>query len=342
MDRLEELMAVAASAAPQVREMPDLVPGLVLHVDGDMICYSCAGNDECAPGKARQNAIDKIESLRLHSGAEKVVVHMTTPGCHKGERYLIATVKPYQGQRTSGRRPKNHGYLQDWLLGYTGEHFRVKSWATREADDGIGVCSHHAAGQPGCGYIAIATKDKDMRMLPGLHVDWDTYELVRVMPGDFEVWNQPEDGFKLKLFGTKWFWMQMLHGDTVDNIPGLPGYVTQNAKGETVVKPMGEKTAEKFLENKKTNEAAFAEVYGLYCEYYEHMGFTFEEADDRFCEQAALLWMRTDQHAAIDNFAKHRGHGRIDVAFPDELRVAAGRMVLRVEKLRAENTALAD
>lgn len=343
-EALAALQGKAAEAAPQVRENVPMVPGLVMHLDGDMVCYSCAGNDDTSPGEARMNALALIEKMRARSGAESTVVHMTAPGCHKGERYLIATVKPYQGQRSGSRRPKNHGYLQDWLMGYEGEAFKVKNWKTREADDGIAVCAYHAARQDK--YIVIATADKDMRMLPGLHIDWKTHKLVRVIPGDFEVYGEPEGDKPAKLYGTKWFWMQMLMGDAADNIPGLPKYCAVDSKGKPCLKPMGEKTAEKFLERCKNSAAAFAEVYGLYQEYYmlyaaEQELNAYTLADDMFCEQAALLWMRTDNAASINNFATHKGHGCISEAFPDELRVAAAMLVKRVEKLRNETNELA-
>lgn len=327
---LQALGQKAGAAAPVIRPTPKLDPTLVVHVDGDMICYECAGNEEVSPGEARQRALNKIEQLRIRTGAFKAIVHMTVPGCHKGYRNAIATVKPYQGNRKGKEKPKNHGYLQDWLMSYKGDAFTTKTWNSREADDGIAACAYHAGANGG--RIAIATADKDMRMLPGLHVDWKSGELVDVAYGGYDVVGATNG----KQYGTKWFWLQMLQGDTADNIPGLPGYVKPN--GNTGL--LGEKTAEKFLSGCASNEAAFAEVYGLYVEYYEAMGFTYEEADDRFCEQAALLWMRTSVKCEVDNFARHTGPGCISMAFPAELRVAAGRLVQRVERLNAEAKAL--
>lgn len=137
------------------------------------------------------------------------------------------------------------------------------------------------------------------------------------------------------------------HGDAADNIPGLPKYCTTDSKGKFCVKPMGEKTAEKFLERCNNNAAAFAEVYGLYQEYWEWEASELQPscgpyklADDMFCEQAALLWMRTDNAAAINNFATHKGPGCISEAFPNELRVAAAMLVKRVENLRNETDKL--
>src|SRR5690606_21141483 len=133
---------------------------------------------------AKLNAMSLVEKFMDITGAEKAVVHNTANGCHKGERYLAATVKPYQGQRSSDRKPKNWAYLQQYLMTYEGQLFRSKTWATREADDGIGACSHFAL-KSAPGYAAIGTADKDMRMLPGLHIDWTKYTLTKVEPGDY-------------------------------------------------------------------------------------------------------------------------------------------------------------
>ncbi len=75
--------------------------------------------------------------------------------------------------------------------------------------------------------VVIYTQDKDMRMLPGRHLDWVSHRLHTVsyscaMDGPVEVLDSV---FSEKQYGPKWFWLQMLHGDTADNIPGLPRYV---------------------------------------------------------------------------------------------------------------------
>ena len=343
---LEALAQRASAAAPQAAIRRPVVPGLVLHVDGDMICYSCAGNDETLPGEARQRAVGKINKLRAMSGADTVLVHMTSAASTKGERYLVATVKPYQGQRSDGRKPKNHAYLCEWLSGYSGPDMTVKVWSKREADDGIAACAYHAqrCGKAP-GYIAIATQDKDMRMLPGLHVDWISYELVTVQHGAFSVTNNGG-----KVFGSKWFWLQMLMGDAADNIPGLPFYIDEKGKAKLV----GEKTAEKLLAACTDNHQAFTEVYGLYQEYYTSIypysgdpaksraerQAAFCEADDRFCEQAALLWMRTGNKSEVDDFVAHTGPGNISDSFPIEVKLAAQRLKRRVQERRREVDAL--
>lgn len=283
MDWLAEAQAKAAGETPQecIPLVPTVVPGRTLLVDGDMIAYSNAGNDETPPGNARLSAIARIENLRDMSGSEKVVVHLTDNSSTKGGRYIIATVKPYQANRGGGRKPKNWSYLRDWMQTYTGDLFTVKTWGTREADDGI---AYHATVL-GVDKAVIATADKDMRMIPAWHIDWQTYQLTR-LDQEFRV-----VGKNGKTYGHAWFWQQLLQGDTADNIPGLPKYVV-NGKAKLI----GEKTAEKFLEHSTNDDDASRGVAAMYQSYYG------DEWADRLAEQMSLLWMRRDREAAVDDF----------------------------------------
>lgn len=326
-------IAAAAEAAPMIQAQVPTVPGLTVHVDGDYLAYYASGNDDTDAGTARMNALGLIDIFKGRVGADKVVVHSTARGCHKGERYLIATVKPYQGQRDSGRKPKNHAYLQEWIMNYEGAAFQSKVWSSREADDGIGACSHFAVGQQP-GYAAIATADKDMRMLPGVHVDWKTYQVTRVDPGDYSVIG--ENG---KQYGLKRFWLQMLIGDAADNCPGLEYAFLSTVAGkpERMTK-IGEKTAEKLLAGVTNSDDAGGIVLDLYRNGYRGRGMDF--AHDRFCEQAALLWMRLDNSASVTDFAGHQGHSRINRCFTQPVWDAVERLEKRVKVARNEINAL--
>jgi DNA polymerase-1 len=330
-------IAAASAAAPMMEPPAPTVLGLELHVDGDYLAYFASGNDETSAGEAKLNALNIIEQFRSRVGATKVIVHMTATGCQKGERYLIATVKPYQGQRDTGRKPKNHAFLQSWIIDYSGPIFTPKVWTSREADDGIAACAHHAVGkQPG--YIAIATADKDLRMLPGVHITWRQHEgkrlLTRVNPGDFDVVGQ--DG---KQYGLKFFFLQMLMGDTADNCPGLPEYRSFNKTG-VAYKKIGEKGAEAFMADVDNVKDAARVVCELYYENYHrdrNWATMFQDKDitewaDRVCEQAGLMWMRCGLHADITDFADHQGASAIP--WPKPIYAAAERLKERVTLAR--------
>lgn len=266
-------MAAAAKPMP-LANVPSPTPGLVAHVDGDYCAYYCAGNDDTDPGQARRNLLSRLDSIRFASGATKVIVHITDRASTKGQRFLIAQQKPYQGQRKGGHKPRNWEVLREYMEGYEGQQFQVKKWDTREADDGMAYVAVAAAN---AGKLAvICTADKDMRMLPGRHVVWTTKQLVEVPLNCYEL---VHDGL---VYGHKWFWIQMLWGDSADNIPGLVG--------------IGEERAPQYLEGTTCNEEAYPIVTGLYLKKHG------DNWQDVFVEQAALLWLRTDRAADICDF----------------------------------------
>lgn len=280
----EQIKQVAADNPMPGVVMPAVNKDLTLHVDGDYLAYFCSGNDECPPDRARQNVYNKLEAGRAICGASKIVVHLTMSGSHKGYRYLIATVNPYQAQRVGSRRPQNWAYLRGFLETYKGPAFTVKLWKDREADDGLAYVSHNVVALYKQPIAAIYTADKDMRMLPGLHVDWNTYQIVEVPPGAYDV-RRPSDQLQ---YGLKWFWLQMLQGDSADKIPGLPRLDGQLC---------GEARAGKYLAAAENHIEAFTLVSEAYARHYR------EEWQDRFVEQAALLWLRRDAAASVRDFA---------------------------------------
>lgn len=311
---MQAASAAAAAQAPVKLVAPAVVPGRVLHMDGDLLCYTCGGNDDTSVATSRSNALDRIEKARTLSGSERVVLHLTASGSTKGDRRSIATVKPYQGQRDSSRRPKNWGYLREFFEGGHGPFWAPKLWATREADDGISYAcwQKYRVTQD---LDAVHSGDKDMRMIPGVHLDWNSYEIVVLNPGDYEVHNAD----KSKLFGLKWFWKQMLMGDTADHIPGLP---------EFMGKKVGEVTAGKLLAQAQRHVQAQNIVTDCYALTYG------SEWRDRFVEQAALLWMRTDAAASPDNFMDFMCFEFLGDA--DAMRRACEFMVDRIKEDNAE------
>jgi DNA polymerase-1 len=266
-----------------------ILPDRTLLVDGDGLAYYCAGNDDTSTGEARSRLIDKVKSAQRVVGAGRVLILLTLSGSHKGHRYAVARVKPYQGQRADARRPKNWRYLRDLMeTGSLG--FETQGTAIAEADDLFGW---HAYNNPE-GSV-IYTQDKDMRMLPGMHLDWVShvahtvsYDLSTCREG-YRMFNvRPHDSVHNdKQYGPRWFWLQMLHGDTADHIPGLPKYVVDGKS-----KLCGPVTAEKLLQGDAPYHAIVA---ALYESYYGERWLV------EMMEQACLLWMRRDP-AKWDDF----------------------------------------
>lgn len=292
--QLEGVPAIEPQGVP-------VVPGRRVHIDGDMLAYQCGGNDDTDVATSRRILKSKIDLFKDASGAEGILLHLTASGSTKGHRALIAYTKPYQGQR-KGHRPKNWQYLRDYMIeGLAGP---VKQWFDREADDGFGFISEN------CPLDVIATRDKDMRMLPGLHLNWDTYELVEVKPDQFAV----EAGGKL--YGHKWFWTQMLWGDAADNIPGLP-------KHPDFPRGVGEAAARKILAFANDDGSAAKAVAQAYEAHYG------DEWADRYVEQASLLWIRRTNQAPINEWMAYLPVG-------PQLKAAGERQLARVQALLDE------
>ena len=287
-----------------IAPLPDIVPNRVLNFDADIALYECTYDETKSFDEVKENLLTLIEKYRLYAGAERVVCHLT--GELKGNRFNIATVKPYQGNRNGKSKPKMHGELKNWLT-YGGIKFNDDLPNTitvyynhlEEADDSLTQFHHNNPNSVMC------SRDKDLRMNSGLHLNWDTFELHNVDPfGYLEIReHETKSGNKKRKVygeGTLWFWFQMLAGDTADNIAGLP-----RIQGKKSMVSCGDIRAYEaiieFLDVVAlynfdvTDEDMYNFVLGLYEQYYvdgsEH-GRTKEVAKAMLIEQAKLLWMR--------------------------------------------------
>lgn len=278
--------AIAALSAKAGATDPTLaqVPGRCLHIDGDYAAYYFAGNDDTPVIDAHRNFDSFVASKMRLAGADHYAIHLTAGWSHKGKRYKAATVKPYQGQRDAGRKPKNWDAMRVYLE--RDEH--AKLWEDREADDG---CAR-ASFKDGHHLTALLTRDKDFRMIPGLHVGWKDETLVSLRPGESKVENDLP-------YGPYWFWLQMLMGDTADHIPGCPT-VPLGKDGKMV--QCGEARAYTWLAGAMSEPVRLAwKVINAYQLAYPEP-VNEETWADRFVEQASLLWMRTDANAHVADF----------------------------------------
>jgi hypothetical protein len=312
MDYSAAIADAAEAATPISFTATEIVPGRWLLVDADYLAYFCSGNNETPIGDARTRMMQKLDDMRIAAGAEKVVCHLTATGSHKGWRYVIATQQPYQGHRDGSTRPKNWEQLRDFLESYKGLAFTPKIWGTREADDGI--CLHTKL--LAFGRAVVAMKDKDSQMFDGcIHLDWDTYEMTEVPKGTYEIENSTG-----RLFGSKWFWVQLLAGDSADKIPGLPQILSHTGK----MVDCGMARAKNALCMTHDDPTAFDVV----CKHYAH--FYKEDWADRLVEQMGLLWMRTDKNAEITDFLTVVPGGN---KFHSHVTEAAARLTARVQEV---------
>lgn len=283
----------AAAAAPQ-HAVPVITQGRVLLVDGDALCYYCAGNDETSPGEARLKVLSFLRQALTKAGCATARLLVTGDGSHKGHRYAVARVKPYQGQRANSRRPQNWAHLRHLVQSGAFDNHQISTTVTTdaEADDLFHAISHEHPED-----FVIFTEDKDMRMCAGWHLTWPDMLLHYVEPGTFNL------QMHAKTYGYKWFWWQMLRGDYADNIPGLPGYYDGTVvksgvnKGQVKVVQVGDKFADAALLGTVDNDRACL----LVAAYYKNFYGTLWRA--QMLEQGILLWMRKNPADVFDVLA---------------------------------------
>jgi hypothetical protein len=110
-------------------------------------------------------------------------------------RYSLATILPYKGNRSSIERPVHYDRIRQFLV----ETYEATISIGMEADDAIGLAQSDST--------VIVTADKDLKVIPGLHRHIYTKEVSELS----------------ETASNRYFFNQLLTGDTTDNILGLYG-----------------------------------------------------------------------------------------------------------------------
>jgi hypothetical protein len=320
-------------------QIPDPVPGRVVHIDADFLAYMMSAEKAEGDNKSfddmKHNTQVFVQTIKGLAGATAVHLHLTPSTSNKGGRHEQAIQKQYQGNRIDKPKPRYLNILRE----YMSAAFPSTMHQDCEADDGMSSMQYAAIARGERNLSIIATKDKDLNQVPGLHVDWDTGVIVDADAfGSTYLYNRNGQQV-LKGFGQKFFWAQMLMGDTADNtqgLPKLPGYVLNEIKPtkETVRAkamitgeiPATERQLEKaqqtlaarkdglcgpvitqaLLEMIPNHKVAYATIKGLYRRVGETVGFKHWKTGEPvewqkvFVSEAQLHWMRRVRHDPFD------------------------------------------
>ena len=220
---------------------------MIALLDADTMAYRAAAACKSESVSTALFTVDSIVTDALlycdHGEAfyDKWQLYLTGSNNFRKE---IAKEVPYKGNRTA---PKPE------YLPAVRAHL-ITTWKAivadeQEADDAIAIEATKLGDN--CVMISI---DKDFRQIPGNHYNFVKREHFYVTPEE----------------GLKFLYMQILMGDTADNILGLRG--------------IGPKKAEKMLEECITEE----DMYKVCVEAYEN--------EDRVIENARLLYLRRKEN----------------------------------------------
>lgn len=212
---------------------------------------------------AREVLDDKIQAIINATGSDTYTLYLTGPN---NFRFNIAKTKPYKGTRPE-EKPWHYENLRAYILSRPGSVLTDGI----EADDAMCIqqCKQLEAKD-----TIICSRDKDLRMCPGFHYGWEHSN----QPEYYPTFIQPigylslsENRKTVSGGGFRFFYSQLITGDSTDNIPGLP-------KGGAVL-------AYNTLAELKSEQELFLAVKNL---YEAKLGDSWYEY---LLEQAQLLWM---------------------------------------------------
>ena len=296
----------------EVKEYPKMVPGRTVHIDADFMAYMAAyerKDEDLTIEDIFYRADVMIMDKMQEAAAEFTVLHLTPSTSNKGGRYEAAIQKKYQATR-AGEKPRHLEACREYMGKKTG-HVKGILWHNAEADDGMAEAGWKAYEDGQQHLCVIATKDKDLRMVPCFHLNWDTGEITDIYSGITDMDNKREQvigkstfgwiGIKEKIsssgkktkkhdgFGTKFFWFQMLMGDTADNIKGCPKAMIGGK-----LKACGLIGAYELLKDAKSDVECLKICMKEYSRnkyvHWEHGEAV--EWQDAFWSEAELLWMQ--------------------------------------------------
>ena len=198
-----------------------------LLLDGDIVIYQpyCVFNEDDDQSRKliAKNINTKIERLMEAAECNTYIMFVTTKF-----NFRDHLVDDYKANRQDVERPVNLAWAKRWAVDNLNTHFHKGM----EADDLLGT---HQTDD-----TVIWSLDKDLRQIPGSHLDDATQKVVEVT----DLGSLEDRGKKVYFDGTLGLYFQLLTGDSTDNIVGcgireLTVYKSGAKKGQEYYKRKG-------------------------------------------------------------------------------------------------------
>lgn len=215
-------------------------------IDGDIIVYRvgfASDSDDLSVAIHRCDAM--LDGILEATRADNFRLFLTD-----AERNFRRQVWPMYHANRVKEKPRWYGEIKDYLI----NHWHAEIAYEQEADDAMGINQTE--------HTIICSIDKDLKQIPGRHYNFVKQEFVTVTNEE----------------GMKWFYTQLLQGDTVDNVQGVPG--------------IGKAKAEKLLKNCTTAEQMYKAAHKAYHLKFSEMGLPAKEIDEIIVRNARLLYIR--------------------------------------------------
>ena len=201
-----------------------------------------------------------LKQMLSRFNAEKGVLYLTSND-KTNYRFDVAKTAVYKGNRKKPK-PVHYDAIRDYLI----STYNAKVISGMEADDALGI---HQVGLAERGKESvICSIDKDLLMIPGWHYNFVKDEMVLASdPGELSLVVRGKKK-AIKGNGLKWFFAQMLLGDSADNIKGVHG--------------LGAVGVFKILDKENTEQGMSDVVRKIFND------------DERFIETSKLLWIQRE------------------------------------------------
>ncbi len=207
-----------------------------LLIDGDLVIYQacCVFNEDDDQSRRQiiRNVNGKVEKLMQAADCDKYIMFVTTKFNFRDD-----LVDDYKLKRVEEDRPVNLQWAKRYFTEKLNCHFHKKL----EADDLLGIYMTDDT--------VLWSLDKDLRQIPGKHLDDATAEVIEVsedgiLRTDIKIGKNGVKKKKIYFDGTIGLYYQMLIGDNTDHIVGCGKRVTAirksgDKKGEEYIKRVG-------------------------------------------------------------------------------------------------------
>lgn len=250
-----------------------------LMIDGDVLRYeigAVAMKKEVMFGETIFTPFQDHKVVSLVDDMIEKIVRRTDSDAYEvflsgGTNYRtdIAVTDKYKGTRASAK--PYHWKTVDSILR---EHYDAYIIHGAEADDALSIF-----GRQDPENTIIASRDKDLRIVPCLHYSWKCGESQPEVPvhkvdtlGWVEAKAYNSGGYKLIGCGLKFFYGQVLAGDSIDNYKGCPSCGPQGAANA--------------LSGCNSEEELWEATYWIY-----HKKLGPDEGLRRLLENARLAWL---------------------------------------------------
>lgn len=200
-----------------------------------------------------KNALYNVKSLvdkalvELEADHSDMTMYLSGP---ENFRNGVATLQPYKGNRDKLHKPVHGPKIREYMQ----RKYNAVVSENEEADDIVAYSHYREYLRDPYGSVIVSV-DKDLDMIPGLHYNFVKQEGYFVDDDEAD----------------KFFQLQLLMGDSTDNIPGVPG--------------IGKKKAEKALAGVENPWDVIAD---LYIQAYEEFWY------EALLENGRLLWIRRE------------------------------------------------